>query len=147
MKLLRGQQIACVPDHVRDECKNDWEWFDHPDTELGFVWEDKGENVLCRYWSKYAEGDLRTKANSELTPKRLLEIYDSVDTSLIVYWVEKINHDQMKWLLDSIKNTPADRIDPNPTVVTCSKCGVEWKETMMYSCPHSDCPIQPQIIC
>ena len=64
-EFYRGMQIAYIPTH----CNGD---ITHPDVELGFVTSVRGEYAFCRYWSKFSEGELRTKANSELTPKYLL---------------------------------------------------------------------------
>ena len=33
---------------------------------------------------------------------------------------------------------------PGVTGVTCSKCGMVWKISMAYSCPHINCPVQPK---
>lgn len=29
----------------------------------------------------------------------------------------------------------------------CSKCGLDLSKAMGYSCPNTDCPIQPQVSC
>ena len=31
--------------------------------------------------------------------------------------------------------------------VKCGKCGMVWKGVMSYSCPHTNCPIQPKSTC
>ena len=65
-QLYTGCQIACVPDHC--------ESLSDPDVEFGFVFKrgPDDESVFCRYWSKHEPHKLRTIANSELTPTRLL---------------------------------------------------------------------------
>lgn len=59
--LTRGTQILYVPMHAQGDTN-------HPDVEPGFVTSQRGDVVFCRYWSKHAPGELRTKANSEATP-------------------------------------------------------------------------------
>lgn len=71
------QQIACIPTHVLEtqDCIED--------IEFGFVTEDTGRDyVFCRYWftKKLKDGKvvLRTKANSEATPRSTLFVFDKV---------------------------------------------------------------------
>lgn len=54
----RGDQVAYVPNHAAGDLS-------HADVEFGFVTSVCSDTVFCRYWSKYAVGELRTKANSE----------------------------------------------------------------------------------
>jgi hypothetical protein len=68
--VRRGTQIAYVPRHANGD-------LDHPDVETCFVTSVNGDAAYCRYWSKSHPGELRTKANSELTPLCLLEEIDS----------------------------------------------------------------------
>jgi len=65
--LERGDQVIYVPDHAKGDVT-------HPDCEKGFVTTDQGEDAFVRYFSKDMDRSdlLRTKANSERTPKRLL---------------------------------------------------------------------------
>ena len=56
-----GTQVIYVPTHAEGDLA-------HPDCEEGFITSIKGDHAFCRYWSKYHLGELRTKANSELTP-------------------------------------------------------------------------------
>ena len=45
-------------------------------------------------------------------------------------------------------NPPLMPMDPNPIrepIINCPKCGVVWKGVMGYSCPLTDCPVQPKI--
>jgi len=77
MGFYRGQQIVYIPSHANGNIK-------HPDCEFGFV---TGVNSVgdpyCRYWSKSSPGELRTKANSECTPKQLVRLHDSRDPHTI----------------------------------------------------------------
>ena len=59
--LTRGTQILYVPMHANGDTQ-------HPVVEAGFVPSVRGDVAFCRYWSKHAPGELRTKANSERTP-------------------------------------------------------------------------------
>lgn len=68
--IKRGIQIFYVPTHAEGDLS-------HPDVEAGFVTSVKGDTVFCRYWRKDLT-ELRTKSNSEGTPKGLLIIGDSV---------------------------------------------------------------------
>lgn len=72
-----GDQIAYVPAEARQEGKINWE---HYRVEFGFVaGPDKGGGVYpCRYWRKNKPGELRTRANSELTEAGDLVLYRSV---------------------------------------------------------------------
>jgi hypothetical protein len=63
--LTRGTQVLYVPMHAHGDTN-------HPDCEAGFVTSVRGDVVFCRYWSKHAPGELRTKANSEATPRAAL---------------------------------------------------------------------------
>ena len=67
------EQIAYIPSHVFEEVQTLSKALKHPDVEFGFVVRDKGtQGVFCRYWLKYSRGELRTKANSELTPREMI---------------------------------------------------------------------------
>ena len=70
----RGDQIVYVPEHANGDMS-------HPDVDFGFVWrrnEYDGNLYFCRYWSKFHDGELRTKANSESTHVRDLRLHWSV---------------------------------------------------------------------
>ena len=71
-ELIKGTQIIYVPDHAKGN-------IEHPDCEMGFVTNADTHNgfVFCRYWSKHFLGELRTAANSELTPIANIMIHDS----------------------------------------------------------------------
>jgi hypothetical protein len=73
-------QVIYIPQHAEMDPT-------HPDCEYGFVTKDLGEDCFVRYWNmtKYREGkyELRTKANSERTPKDCLYPYKSVFTALV----------------------------------------------------------------
>lgn len=86
----RGTQIAYIPTHVLNKGGDAWKT--DKDTEFGFVWLDEmNGTVRCRYFSKYGEGQyLRTRANSERTPKENLAIHVSRDQSIIDNWVKII---------------------------------------------------------
>ncbi len=68
--MKRGTQVLYVPTHTAGDLL-------HPDVQAGFVTSVRGDTVFCRYWRKDLS-DLRTKANSEGTPKDLLVIQNSV---------------------------------------------------------------------
>lgn len=71
-------QIVYIPQHVLEETSGIRQALKHPDIEFGFVFSDVGSRgVFCRYWSKYSPGELRTKANSELTPRENIFLYIS----------------------------------------------------------------------
>lgn len=61
MPLKRGTQIVYVPPHAHGDIH-------HQDCETGFVVSVRGHAAFCRYWQRIPPCDLRTKANSELTP-------------------------------------------------------------------------------
>lgn len=83
----RGTQIVYAPPHTEGNLQ-------HPDVEYGFVTADAGEQgVFCRYWAKRhlpvsideVDDFLRTKANSELTPRNLLALRGSVPAECVQY--------------------------------------------------------------
>lgn len=83
-ELKRGTQIIYAPDHAGGD-------INHPDCERGFVITDKGESAFCRYFSKFSSiGNLRTIANSELTPKTNLIIKETCEQGVIDTWIEWI---------------------------------------------------------
>ena len=85
-RMKAGTQILSVPMHAEGDQA-------HPDVEIGFVTSDaRDDAVFCRYWSKYSPGDLRTKANSELTPRECLVIADTVPQKWVDRWIEEIKH-------------------------------------------------------
>ncbi len=72
----RGDQILNVPVHAEGNPS-------HPDCEMGFVTSVRGEDAFCRYWRKGEPGELRTTANSELTPLGNLMDWTSVPQSTV----------------------------------------------------------------
>lgn len=76
-RFRRGMQIAYIPNHAEGD-------INHPDVEFGFVDWDMGEpGVRCRYWRKGKPGCLRTRFNSELTPRANLILHDSVSEDIL----------------------------------------------------------------
>lgn len=75
-RLERGDQIMYIPSHAQEDSA-------HPDRERGFVVSDNGETVFCRYWSKLEPSLLRTKANSEATPRERLVPYKSCTQAVV----------------------------------------------------------------
>lgn len=71
-QFKRGDQVARIPDHADN--------IDHLDVEFGFITsipDGTGYAVFVRFWSKRNPKELRTKANSELTPVENLAKYQS----------------------------------------------------------------------
>lgn len=84
-QLKVGTQIACVPDHADS--------LEHEAVEFGFVFSVKptiNDSVFVRYWSKHSPGELRTKANSELTPLRLIVLHESVPHEKVMQAIGQI---------------------------------------------------------
>jgi hypothetical protein len=79
--MKKGTQIAYVPTHA----KGDPRGLKHPSVEFGFVMSEspRGVGHFCRYWLKGKLGQLRTTANSELTPTDNLVVYQSVDALVV----------------------------------------------------------------
>ena len=71
-----GTQIAYIPTHAEGN-------INHPDVEFGFVVSERDDNHFCRYWRKSHLGELRTVANSELTPTYALVEHVSVSQELV----------------------------------------------------------------
>lgn len=83
--MKQGTQIIYVPTHANDDA-------DHPDAEAGFVTTNFSFNahVFCRYWSKHSPGELRTKANSELTPVARLIKRNTVSQSVVDALIDEV---------------------------------------------------------
>lgn len=88
-RLRPGTQILYVPDHAKGNLS-------HQDVEKGFVEFIRPElgMAFCRYYSKYDEKELRTKANAERSPIRNIVIKDhrpqnEVDDELLKIVEEK----------------------------------------------------------
>ena len=83
-EIERGTQILYIPTHANgDE--------NHPDVEVGFVTSQRSDTVFCRYWSKYHQDELRTKANSEGTPIEYIVVKDSMPQSIVdaaLEWID-----------------------------------------------------------
>jgi len=71
-----GTQIAYIPLHAEGD-------INHPDVEFGFVVSERGDAHFCRYWRKGRLGELKTVANSELTPTDNLVEYKSVSQDVV----------------------------------------------------------------
>lgn len=71
-----GTQIAYIPLHAEGD-------INHPDVEFGFVVSERGDAHFCRYWRRGHLGELRTVANSELTPTDNLVEYKSVSQDVV----------------------------------------------------------------
>lgn len=71
-EIVEGTQILYMPTHAKGNPK-------HKDVQEGFVTSIAPSNnsLFCRYWSKYSPGELRTKANSELTDIRNIMVKDT----------------------------------------------------------------------
>lgn len=79
--LKQGTQIAYVPNYADGD-------IGHPDVQFGFVSSVVDSGAHCRYWQnkKYQTEsfpELRTKANSELTPFDNILIWDSVSQDYV----------------------------------------------------------------
>jgi len=85
-ELAKGTQIAYVPGHAGGD-------LGHPDVEFGFVMSRGRGGYFCRYWSKHTPGELRKKANSELTPDFLLVQVDSVPQRRVDKAIERVEGD------------------------------------------------------
>ncbi len=92
MTFKKGDQIAYVPNHVQQLARA--KWIGHNDTELGFVWQDEDNTVLCRYWSKSSPGTLRTRSCSERCDKPDLIPHISMEVSYINYWLKVIEKER-----------------------------------------------------
>jgi len=75
-KFEPRDQIAYIPLHASGDIK-------HPDVELGFVTSVRDDTAFCRYWSKWEQGELRTKANSEGTPIAQLVYHVSTSQEIV----------------------------------------------------------------
>lgn len=85
--MEQGTQIAYVPMHANQDIT-------HPDVQFGFVTsEGEYNHHFCRYWMKGKIGvELRTTANSELTPNSLLVEFASLEQAHIYSWLQQLNY-------------------------------------------------------
>lgn len=82
--MIPGTQIAYIPLHACGD-------INHKDVQFGFVTKQVEGGHFCRYWLSGKEGlDLRTRANSELTPNECLRKHQSVQQAVVVGWLAKI---------------------------------------------------------
>ncbi len=91
--LKLGTQIIYVPTHARGDVN-------HRDSQVGFVTSQKDRgSVFCRYWSKYASDELRTRANSERANISNIVVKDTVEQSLVQHWIDIIDIESQlpKW--------------------------------------------------
>ena len=83
-------QIAYIPDHADGD-------INHEDVEFGFIVNTScmPNMVFCRYWhnKKDCLDGLRTTANSEITPTRLIVHFESVNNKLIEDVIKKYQID------------------------------------------------------
>lgn len=94
MILNRGTQIVYVPDHIEGGFDGS---FEYPNgSQPGFVLagpmtdEFGNQSYFCRYWILHRfrpVHELRTKANSELTPIRLCLIKNTVPQEWVDNWI------------------------------------------------------------
>lgn len=78
-QVFPGLQVAYLPDHAFGE-------IDHPDVEWGFVTslpESPNGAAFVRYFRSRDSDELRTKANSELTPLDNLYIIEHHPVDLV----------------------------------------------------------------
>ena len=82
--MKKGTQIVYVPTRASGT--------DHPDAEPGFVFnsEVRDGSLFCRYWNKHIPTELRTKANSELTPMNMLHVQDTVPQAQVEKAIRRI---------------------------------------------------------
>lgn len=79
-----GTQIAYVPQHAKGDVAD-------PDVEFGFVTsESRGGRHWCRYWHRGRPGEMRTTANSELTPDDCLAEHVSVPQAVVDEWLRRL---------------------------------------------------------
>ena len=96
-RLLRGTQIACVPDHLLAQMNQESTLHAALKGKIygiqyGFVWTDnRDESVFCRYWIDSKPGELRTVANSELTSRHNIIEWYSVDPMTVVAAIARIH--------------------------------------------------------
>jgi len=86
--LRPGTQIVYVPGHAEGDAK-------HPDCEEGFVTSmgTKGDAAFCRYWSRESPKELRTRANSELTPLDNIVLSETHAQSLVDMWIRILSEE------------------------------------------------------
>ena len=98
-----GTQIVYVPNHEMKSYKESGITnFGYPNgSQPGFVASESrvDGSVFCRYWlithtKEVLEHDLRTTANSELTPIRNLVIQDTVPQEIVDRLMQELGYEQ-----------------------------------------------------
>ena len=106
-KMEIGRQIVYVPSHVKE-----WHDYNYPyGAQPGFVsgLSNVPGHVFCRYWlieDGKPINELRTKANGELTPVRLLLAKNTVPQEWVKEareWIEKELEAAMDKTLDLLE--------------------------------------------
>ena len=84
--MKQGTQIAYVPLHANGDLS-------HPDVQFGFVVSERADAHFCRYWITGVFGqELRTLANSELTPTKLLVERESTSQRNVEKWLTSLGY-------------------------------------------------------
>jgi hypothetical protein len=86
----RGAQIAYIPSHAKGDIH-------HSDVQFGFVTSKTQNGAFCRYFRSDGK-ELRTTANSELTPWNCLVLYHHHIDSDIDNLLDGIDKEQKKSL-------------------------------------------------
>jgi hypothetical protein len=84
--MKKGTQIVYTPDHANGD-------INHPDSERGFVAHSTiiDDALFCRYWRRGEPLQLRTLANSELTPIRNIIELDTVQQEIVNETLKEID--------------------------------------------------------
>lgn len=90
-EIVEGTQILYMPTHANGNPK-------HKDVQEGFVTSIVPSNncLFCRYWSKFSPGELRTRANSELTNIRNIMVEDTHSKSDVNAMLKRIEDEEDK---------------------------------------------------
>lgn len=80
----KGTQVLYIPPHAGGDAA-------HADVEAGFVLgATKSGHYLCRFWRRDGAGELRTVANSEMTPADRLKAHDTVEQAVVEQTIRDI---------------------------------------------------------
>ena len=82
----RGVQIVYVPSLVSSD--------DVPECEEGFITSVGIGGAFCRYWGKHDQSELRTRANSEMTPFENLIIEETHPQQIVDALLEEIEKEE-----------------------------------------------------
>ena len=102
-KFTAMQQVAYIPNHVRESSETFDQAICHPDVQFGWVTSInlKTDTVFCRYWIQGKEGEVvRTRSVSEGCDASFLIRWNSVLNAQVYDAMDIIDREDRKFRAD-----------------------------------------------